>query len=256
MDAGRTAPVTLPRMIQAGFVLLAAAVLLWFYTSIPRAALACGDTRAAAHALRRKFMVAAVAWIGVTTALAAAGVLRQWDRFPPPLIGVLVSILVLGVLLARSPVGDRLARGLPLAALVGLQSFRFPLEIVMHAAAERGIMPMQMSYTGRNFDIVTGITAVLVAVWLRFGRPPRAIVWAWNVIGLILLANILTVAVLSMPMFARFGSTPDRLNTFVAEPPYILLPTVLVLTAWAGHLIVFRALSLRRPSVPAPRSIP
>jgi hypothetical protein len=243
-------------MIEAGFVILSAAVLLWFYTSIPRAAIACGDSRAAAHALRRRFMLAAVVWIGVTMGLAVAGVLGRWDRFPPPFMGVFAGILVLGVLLARSAVGDRLARGLPLAALVGLQSFRFPLEVVMHAAAERGIMPPQMSYSGRNFDIVTGITAVLVALWLRFGRPPRAVVWAWNVMGLILLANIVTVAVLSMPRFARFGATPDRLNTFVANPPYILLPTVLVLTAWAGHLIVFRALSLRRPSAPAPRSAP
>jgi hypothetical protein len=74
--------------------------------------------------------------------------------------------------------------------------------------------------------------------------------------GLLLLANIVGVAVLSTPMFARFGSTPDRLNTFVADPPYVLLPTVLVLTAWAGHLIVFRSLSLRRPSAPGPRSVP
>jgi hypothetical protein len=169
-------------------------------------------------------------------------VLRQWDWLPPPFAGVFLGVLVLGIVLARSAVGDRLARGLPLAALVGLQSFRFPLEVVMHAAAERGIMPMQMSYSGRNFDIVTGITAALLAAWLRFGRPARAIVWAWNVMGLVLLTNIVTVAVLSMPMFARFGSTPDRLNTFVANPPYILLPTVLVLAAWAGHLIVFRAL--------------
>jgi hypothetical protein len=201
-------------------------------------------------------MVAAGAWIAVTMGLATAGVFRRWDRVPPPFMGVFVAVLALGVLLARSAVGDRLARGLPLAALVGLQSFRFPLEVVMHAAAERGIMPVQMSYSGRNFDIVTGITAVLVAAWLRFGRPPLAVVWAWNVMGLLLLANIVGVAVLSTPMFARFGSTPDRLNTFVADPPYVLLPTVLVLTAWAGHLIVFRSLSLRRPSAPGPRSVP
>ena len=243
-------------MTGGAFVVLALAVLAWFYTSIPRAAMACGDTRAAAHRHRARFMAIAGAWIAVTMGLAAAGVFRQWDRVPPPIMGVLVSVLVLGVLLARSPIGERLARGLPLAALVGLQSFRFPLEVVMHDAAERGLMPVQMSYSGRNFEIVTGISAVLLAAWLRVGRPPLAIVWAWNVMGLLLLANIVSVAVLSTPTFARFGSTPDRLNAFVANPPYVLLPTVLVLTAWAGHLIVFRALSLRRPSAPGPRSAP
>ena len=229
-------------MIEAGFVILAAAVLVWFYTSIPRAAMACGDSPATARTLQRRFLIVAIAWIALTLWLASAGIIRRWDVFPPPLMGVLASILVLGLVLARSTVGDRLARGLPLAALVGLQSFRFPLEVVMHAAYERGIMPMQMSYSGLNFDILTGITAALLAAWLRLGYPPRAIVWVWNGMGLLLLANIVTVAVLSTPLFGRFGTTPDRLNTFVADPPFILLPTILVLTAWAGHLIVFRAL--------------
>jgi len=47
-----------------------------------------------------------------------------------------------------------------------------------------------------------------------------------------------TIAVLSTPIFAAFGSTPDRLNTFVVDPPFVLLPAVLVLAAWAGHLVV------------------
>jgi hypothetical protein len=31
-------------------------------------------------------------------------------------------------------------------------------------------------------------------------------------------------------------------NTFIAQFPYIWLPTVLVPTAWAGHLLLFRRL--------------
>ena len=179
---------------------------------------------------------------GLTLVLAWTGVLGRWDIRPAPLMGLLLSVLALGPIIARSAVGERLSRGLPLAALVGLQSFRLPLELLMHRAAENGVMPVQMSYEGLNFDIVTGLTAALLAVWLHIGRPPRAVVLAWNILGLALLANIVTVAVLSTPVFAAFGSSPDRLNTFVTEAPFVLLPSVLVLTAWAGHLIVFKAL--------------
>jgi small-conductance mechanosensitive channel len=71
---------------------------------------------------------------------------------------------------------------------------------------------------------------------------------AWNVMGLILLANILGIAILSTPAFAYFG--PDRLNVWVMWMPYTLLPAVMVLAAWAGHLIIFRALSSRAASTP------
>lgn len=230
-------------MIAAGFVALSAAVLAWCYVYIPRAARACGDSEAVARGLQRRFLLAALAWVAFTLALAGSGVLARTDLRPPPLMGLLLAVLALGPIIARSMAGDRLARGLSLATLVGLQSFRFPLEMLMHRAAETGVMPVQMSYSGLNFDIVTGITAALLAVWLRVGRPAPIVVRAWNILGLLLLANIVTVAVLSTPTFAVFGSSPERLNTFVTRAPFVLLPAVLVLTAWAGHLIVFRALA-------------
>jgi hypothetical protein len=233
-------------MLATGFVVLSAAVLVWCFVFIPRAAMACGDSAPSASRLRRRFLLAALAWTGLTLALAWAGVLARWDRRPPPLMFLFAAILVLGPVIARSRVGECLASGLPMAALVGLQSFRLPLEVLMHRAAERGVMPVQMSYSGFNFDILTGFSAVALAVWLRIGRPPRAVVWAWNILGLLLLANIVTVAVLSTPTFAVFGSTPNRLNTFVTRPPFVLLPTVLVLAAWAGHLVVFRALRVMK----------
>jgi hypothetical protein len=145
--------------------------------------------------------------------------------------------------IARSPAGEALATRVPLAWLVGLPAFRLPLELAMHRAYAEGLMPVQMSYSGRNFDIVTGATAVLLAVALWLGRAPRALVIAWNVLGLVLLANIVGVAVLSTPMVAYFG--PDRLNVWVTWMPYTLLPAVMVLAAWAGHLVIFRALSRR-----------
>lgn len=88
-------------------------------------------------------------------------------------------------------------------------------------------MPEQMNYSGRNFDIA-------------IGRVPKAIVQAWNVMGVVLLANIVGIAMRSTPTFAYFG--PDRLNVWVMWMPYTLLPAVMVLAAWAGHLVIFRAL--------------
>jgi type IV secretory pathway TrbD component len=105
-------------------------------------------------------------------------------------------------------------------------------------------MPLQMTYTGRNFDIVTGVSALVLGLVMLKWNVPRVVVWIWNVTGLALLINIVAVAMLSSPLFQFFGS--DHLNTFVAYPPYVLLPAVMVLAAWAGHLVVFKALVIRK----------
>ena len=118
----------------------------------------------------------------------------------------------------------------------------------MHEMYERGVMPVQMSYSGRNFDIITGVSAFVVAGLVAGGRAGRWVIVAWNVLGLLLLLNVVTIAILSTPLFRYFGD--DRLNVWVTYPPFVWLPAVMVLAALAGHLLVFRAIGTgaRRPS--------
>jgi hypothetical protein len=191
----------------------------------------------------------AVVWMAATWAAAASGVLRNWDRVPPPFAVLVLAIVALSIAIAFSSLGKRLAHVVPLWALVGIQAFRLPLELAMHEMYERGIMPEQMSYSGRNFDILTGMTAIVVAVALRTGRGGRGLATAWNVLGLALVLNVVIVAVVSTPAFRYFGD--ERLNVWVTYPPYVWLPAVMVPAAVAGHLVVFRALS---PSPPPFRS--
>ena len=194
------------------------------------------------HAVLITVVVSAV-WMTAAWRAGESGVLRMWNATPPPFALLVVGILGLTVALACTKYGRRLALGLPLWALVGIQGFRLPLELAMHAMYERGVMPEQMSYSGRNFDIITGITALVVA-WLVFsGRVGRRVVLTWNILGLLLVLNVVTVGILSTPRFRLFGD--DRLNVFVTYPPFVWLPAVMVLAALAGHLIVFRALSRR-----------
>jgi hypothetical protein len=136
------------------------------------------------------------------------------------------------------------AAGVPLAALVGVQAFRFPLELAMHRAYEEGLMPVQMSYSGRNFDIVTGVTAILVAGLLLAGRMPAWGVRLWNWMGLALLVNIVVIANLSTPTpFRVFMNEPA--NVWISRAPFVWLPAVMVLTALLGHIVVLRRLRLK-----------
>ena len=178
-------------------------------------------------------------WMALTGLVANSGVLREWSAMPPPFFLFMLSIFVVAFGISSSSVGKRIA-SLPLWVLVAVQSFRLPLELAMHRLSEHGIMPEQMSYSGRNWDIVTGVTAILVAALLKTNRIGRAGAFVWNIAGLALLANILIVAVRSTPRFAAFG--PDRLNVFVTYVPFVWLPAIMVLAALAGHLIIFRAL--------------
>ena len=180
------------------------------------------------------------AWAALALFLAHTGLLAHFDARPPPFLLLLVLTMALGMLVARSRLGERLALGLPLWALVGFQAFRFPLELVLHRAALDGALPIEMSYSGYNFDILSGVSALLVAAALLGGRAGPRVVLVWNVVSLLLLVNIVSIAVAATPGFHAFG--PAHLNTLVAQPPFVLLPTILVQAALVGHVLVFRRL--------------
>jgi len=178
--------------------------------------------------------------MAVQLVLASGGLLRQWDRVPPPFLPMMLATIAVTLTAALSSFGRRLAEALPFGALIGFQAFRLPLELVMHRAATIGLMPVQMSYSGQNFDLVTGVLAIPVAVLAASNRAPLALIWLWNLLGLGLLLNVVIVAVASLPVFAAFG--PDHLNTWVADPPFVWLPGVLVPAALFGHVLTFRRL--------------
>jgi hypothetical protein len=182
------------------------------------------------------------AWVLV----ARTGALLDVSRRPPPLMLMMLATVGAGLGIGLSPLGRRLAHGLPLAALIGFQAFRLPLELILAGAAHAGVMPVQMSFEGWNFDIATGASAVVVAGLLAAGRAPRALAVAWNVVGIALLATIGAIAVASTPLIHAFGTDPRVVNTWVAETPFVWLPTVFVALAIAGHVVTTRRLLLDR----------
>ena len=184
----------------------------------------------------------AVAWLGGSALLAESGFLARFDLRPPPFLLVVVPTFGLPLWLARSSLGKRLADALPLSWLIAFQGFRLPLELLMHEAAREGTMPVQMTFTGHNFDIVTGTSALLVAALVVAGRAPRALLIAWNVLGTSLLIAIVLIAIVSIPLIHAYGTEPAQLNTWVAYFPFVWLPAGLVASAWLGHLLLWRRL--------------
>jgi hypothetical protein len=230
-------------LLLFAFIVLPVLVAIGWLAGLWIAWRATGATDEQASRVLVRAGLLTLAWMIGTLALAASRVLLHFDWRPPPMALLVFGVVLLASWIGGSSVGARLARGLPLAALVGFQAFRWPLEVLMHRGYVQNFVPVQMTYAGRNFDVLTGISAVFLAIAMWRLEVPRVVVLAWNVVGSVLLANILVIAVLSMPMIRFFG--PDRMNVWVAVPPFVWLPTVLVVAALAGLIVVFRKLRLQ-----------
>jgi hypothetical protein len=186
------------------------------------------------------FALGLVIWLAIIAVAGAGGYMSDVNSMPPPAARVAVPTLVMVIYLAFSRFGSRLVRGLRYEELIGLQSFRLPVEIILLGFYFEGKIPVTMTMEGRNFDVLTAVTAILIAFLLYTGTLNRKFIWAWNFLGLTLLLNVLITAVLSVP---------GRLRILQDEPPNILplhWPTNWILfcafVALFSHLLVFRKL--------------
>ena len=114
---------------------------------------------------------------------------------------------------------------------------RLPLELILHAWAHQGTIPSTMTWTGQNWDIVSGGAALLAA---PLARRHRVAAWCANVIGMALLLNVVRVAVLSSPISFGWQITPPLLLAF--HLPYALILPVCIGGAAMGHVVLTRAL--------------
>jgi hypothetical protein len=192
-------------------------------------------------------------WLAAMAAAALSGVLGRFDVRPPPMVIWFASMVVMTLALAWSPFGRGFADKLPFVALIGFQAFRLPLELIMHRAVVADIMPNVMSYTGYNFDIVTGATALPLALYAWRRPVPRWLIALWNATGQILLLVIAGVALAASPIFRAFGD--DQLNVWVTEFPYVWI-AVMVAAALFGHVVTMRKLMAEARSRAAPVAAP
>lgn len=183
------------------------------------------------------FFFAMLWWLIAVAKFSASGIMAA---NPMPMIPIFFAVnLLTAVAFAFSPVGTALA-ALPLPALVAFQGFRLPLELVLHDWAEQEVIPTTMTWTGSNWDIVTGIVSLALA---PFSKNP-AVAWVANIIGIVLLFNVARVAVMSSPLpFAWDVQPPLQLAFFI---PYSWIAPVCVAGALAGHIILTRALLWKR----------
>lgn len=172
---------------------------------------------------------------------ALSGLMSDFSNFPFNFAPVLfLPLITVVALMFNASLGEVLRR-IPPHRIIQLQSFRIFVELLLWVLFIDELLPKQMTFEGRNFDIIAGITAPVVAYLAAKNRLSNTVLIVWNFAGLALLANIVTVAILSTPSPIRvFFEEPA--NTIVAYFPISLLPGILVPLAYTLHLFSLKQL--------------
>jgi hypothetical protein len=182
--------------------------------------------------------IALAAWLGFIALMAKRGFYQDFMSTPPKIALAIVPTLAATIVLGFSRNAKSVVDVLPPHWIIGLQSFRILIELVLWQLAMQGRIAPMMSIEGANYDLVTGITAPVIA-WMSVYSGNGRLQRAWNVMGLVLLAYVMTRGMLNMP--TRFRVLHEEpANTIIATFPYIWLPCFSVVVALFLHIVSLR----------------
>ncbi len=183
-----------------------------------------------------------VSWLALQAGIGLSGFYTVTDSIPPRFLLLVLPPIILIVGFFTTVKGRKFIDNLDTKTLTLLHIIRVPVELVLFWLFVCKAVPELMTFEGRNFDIVSGLTAPIIFFFgfIRKKLSP-AIILTWNFICLGLLINIVVIAVLSAPFpFQKFAF--DQPNIAILYFPFNWLPCCVVPLVLLSHLAVSRQL--------------
>ena len=192
----------------------------------------------------KKLLIILLSWIAAHGMLAFKGFYLDSNIFPPRFMFTLVPPIIVMILLFSTRKGKTWIDGLNIQWLTLIHIVRIPVELVLYLISLHQLVPTLMTFEGRNYDIISGITAPLVYYFTFVTHTFNKIVLLfWNIVCLALLINIVVLAILSAPSpYQKFAF--DNPNRALYYFPFIWLASVIVPLILFSHLASIRKLAI------------
>ncbi len=107
----------------------------------------------------RALLIGLPVWLLYVGLLSYSGVVSNAALRPPGIVYVAFpAVLFVLLVFARSDAGAPIASAFPLWVLIGMQTFRIGVELLLHRLWVDGLAPRIVTYQGSNADIWIGLS--------------------------------------------------------------------------------------------------
>jgi hypothetical protein len=229
---------------RIGFALLTVIYLILFIREIKRGIENTNWDPLRKRRIHKIIVFSLLIWMSFVSIWSRSGIMADFSIFPLNFFPVIGPALLASLVLLFSKTWADILRHIPVERFIRLQHFRIFVEVLLWALFAASVLPVQMTFEGRNFDILSGLTAPLIA-WLTLRKKiSKTGLILWNVVCLCILINIIAIAILSTPSPIRvFMNEPA--NTIVTLFPVSWLPGFLAPFAFALHVFSLKQLLMK-----------
>ena len=182
-------------------------------------------------------------WLILQAVISLSGFYKVTTTLPPRITLLLIPPVLFILYLFTTKKSLKIILGLDIGTLTLLHVVRIPVELTLYMLYLHKVIPGVMTFEGRNFDILCGISAPFIYYFGYIKKVlNRKILLAWNVACVLLLANIVITAILSAPFpFQQLAF--EQPNIAVLYFPYIWLPGCIVPIVIFAHAVCIKQLA-------------
>ncbi|RZJ78564.1 MAG: hypothetical protein EOO47_13420 [Flavobacterium sp.] len=189
-----------------------------------------------ANGSKNKITLVIICYAIIQSIFAYVGFYQNVKATPPRVIFVMFPFLVFIILDLGPYFLKPIITSRNLVKSTILHIVRIPVEITLYLLYTHQMIPKLMTFEGRNFDILIGISAPIIALLYHRNKINSRFLLAFNFIGLGFVLFILVNGILSAQTpLQQFAF--EQPNKAILYFPFILLPSIIVPIVIYTHLI-------------------
>lgn len=199
-------------MLQTSFILISLLSLVLFYFGTGK---------------NKRLILFFIGWQVIVGSISAKNIFIQY----PILFPIVIIVTILLSVFCFRKIEKRKCNPI---FLLSIHILRIPVELLLFLLFLEKKVPQTMTFSGWNFDILIGISTLLILLFSTKEKWKSTLFIFWNCIGIVFLMIIVLLAILSSPLPIQLFAF-DQPNVAVLEFPYCFLPTCIVPLVMMSH---------------------
>lgn len=237
-------------MLEIGHYILLLVILYVVGVGFSKACDTAGYSTTQKNKFLRGYFVLMLIWVVYVFIIGTSGLIATFDL--PPRLPLFIILPAFGIIIwfFTNNRFRAIQNSYPIALTVYFQSFRIFVELLILGLYYKGIGPELVTFEGRNFDILAGLSAPVIA-FMAYNKKilSNKLVVIWNICSLLLLANIVSLFILLTFMPGILGYEVSPVSIDFTMPPYLYIAAVFMPVAVFLHVFSLRK-TLSKKSLP------
>ena len=176
-------------------------------------------------------------WLIVQYAIVKSGFYNDFS-LPPriPIFMIFPLFIFTFIFLIRNR-KNKILDAIPIHIPLFYQSFRVIIEVLFYFTFLKGVLPIQVTFEGENYDVLFGVSAIVMGIYAYKNIASKKLLIVWNVIGIVVVGFAAFTFITSFYFPSIWGESNLGISEEFLNFPFLLLPSFFMPSAIFMHVL-------------------